>query len=138
MKQSNTKIINLKGEVVAGLGTGKFFVTKEKYKNQFIKKMGYLPYPGTLNIKTKSEDISYLGKYTDGILIGGFKENNRTYGQVQCLECILKKEHKKTKGTIVVPQKTRHTDIIEIISPRNLRKTLHLKNGDIVEIILNA
>ena len=37
MKQSNAKI-NLKGEVVAGLGTGKFFVTKEKYKNQFIKK----------------------------------------------------------------------------------------------------
>lgn len=137
MKQSNAKI-NLKGEVVTGLGTGKFFVTKEEYKEQFIKKIGYIPYAGTLNLKIKTEDRSYLARYTDCILIRGFKENNRTYGKVKCLNCTLKKDKKKTKGTIVLPQKTRHTDIIEMISPQNLRKTLDLKNSDMVEIIINV
>lgn len=137
MKQSNEKI-TVKGEVVAGLGTGKFFVTKEEYKKQFIKKIGYIPYAGTLNLKIKNEDKSYLDKHTNGILIRGFKENNKTYGQVKCLDCSLRKDQKKTKGTIVLPQKTRHMDIIEIISPQNLRKTLNLKNRDIVEITLNV
>jgi len=136
MKQSNLKI-TVKGEVVTGLGTGKFFVTKEEYKKQFVKKIGYIPYPGTLNLKLKSEDRLDIGKYKSGIIIKGFRENNRTYGQVKCLDCTLKKDQKKTKGTIVIPQKTRHTDIIEIISPKNLRKTLNLKNRDIVHIILN-
>ena len=137
MKQSNAKI-NLKGEVVAGLGTGKFFVTKEGYKKQFIKKMGYIPYAGTLNLKLESRETSYLGKYTNCILIRGFRENDRKYGQVKCLNCTIKKNQKEAKGAIVVPQKTRHTDIIEIISPQNLRKSLNLKNSDIVEITLNV
>jgi riboflavin kinase len=137
MKQSNAQI-TVKGEVVAGLGTGKLFVTKEEYKKQFKKKIGYIPYAGTLNLKIKNEDRSDIGKYASGILIRGFRENNRTYGQVKCLDCTLKKDQKQTKGTIVIPQKTRHRNILEIISPQNLRKTLNLKNNDIVEIILNV
>ncbi len=137
MKQSNAKI-HLNGQVVPGLGTGKFFVTQENYKKQFIKKIGYIPYEGTLNLKIKNEERSYLVKNTTGILITGFRENNKTFGQVTCLNCTLKKDQKKTKGTIVLPQKTRYTDIIEIIAPSNLRKKLNLKNNDVVEITLNV
>jgi riboflavin kinase len=137
MKQFNEKIL-LKGKVITGLGTGKFFVTKEKYKRQFIKKIGYKPYEGTLNLKIKTDDRSYLIKHTDGILITGFREGKKTFGSVICLNCTLKKDQKKTEGTIVLPKKTHYTNIIEIIAPLNLRKTLNLKNSDSVEITLNA
>jgi riboflavin kinase len=120
------------------MGKGKFFVTQENYKQQFIKKIGYIPYDGTLNIKIKNEDISNILKKTNGTIIKRFREKKRKFGQVKCLPCTLFKDKKMAEGTVVVPEKSLYTDIIEIIAPCNLRKKLNLTDGDIIEIILNV
>ena len=40
--------ITLEGVLFSGLGEGAYYVTKEGYRKQFMEKLGFDPYPGTL------------------------------------------------------------------------------------------
>ncbi|HIC83965.1 MAG TPA: DUF120 domain-containing protein, partial [Nitrososphaerales archaeon] len=75
------------GKVFSGLGEGAYYISLSGYKKQFISKLGYEPYPGTLNLKLSSnlhkqfiENLSNV----DGIIIEGFTDKKRTYGNVIC------------------------------------------------------
>src|SRR5512139_2120517 len=43
--------VTLEGTVFTGLGEGAYYTQKEHYKIQFVEKLGFEPYPGTLNLK---------------------------------------------------------------------------------------
>lgn len=51
MRFFNINSIKLEGYVVSGLGEGAFYMSLEGYRKAFEKVLGYVPYPGTLNIK---------------------------------------------------------------------------------------
>jgi riboflavin kinase len=42
--------MKIDGEVTAGMGKAEFFLSQEFYTNEFKKNLGFVPYPGTLNI----------------------------------------------------------------------------------------
>ncbi|MEM3515703.1 MAG: DUF120 domain-containing protein, partial [Saccharolobus sp.] len=42
--------LQIKGNVVSGIGEGRIFLSMEYYRNQIAKLLGFEPYPGTLNI----------------------------------------------------------------------------------------
>ncbi|MEM1537956.1 MAG: DUF120 domain-containing protein [Candidatus Nezhaarchaeales archaeon] len=48
------EVLTLEGEVFTGLGEGAFYVTREGYRSQFIEKLDFDPFPGTLNLRIKS------------------------------------------------------------------------------------
>jgi riboflavin kinase len=127
--------ITVEGRVFSGLGEGAYYVSKEMYRKQFIEKLGFDPYPGTLNLKISSEQNAKLKAKLDaypGIEIEGFKNRDRTYGSVKCFRAIIEG---KEQGAVVLALRSHYgKDVIEIIAPEYLRGRLGLRDGDKVRV----
>ncbi len=52
---SSTSNIELSGSVITGLGEGAYYMSLKGYTKQFKTKIGYIPFPGTLNIKLNQQ-----------------------------------------------------------------------------------
>jgi len=126
----------ISGKVKLGLGKGRYFMSIPGYKKQFIKKLDMDPYPGTLNLKLSKDNVNVMDsiRKKDGILIKGFKSKERTFGDVLCYSAELS----GIKCALVMPKKTTHTAVAEIISSKMLRKELGLKDGSMVKVSVTA
>ena len=125
--------IVIRGKVFSGLGEGRYYVSLEGYKKQFEAKLGFTPYPGTLNIKIPREQMFFRTKLDEeeGILIEGFKTAERTFGEVKAFKCRIN----GIEGAVVIPKRTHYPkDVLEVIAPVKLRDVLKLKDGDWVEV----
>jgi riboflavin kinase, archaea type len=124
------------GKVFQGLGEGAYYIGLEGYKVQFSKVLGFDAYPGTLNVRLESPSQMELKKQLrgfDGLRIEGFSSGGRTYGGARCYKSTMGKE--KLPAAVLVIDRTHYDDsVLEIISPRFLRGSLGLKNGDRVEV----
>jgi riboflavin kinase len=127
--------VTLEGVVFTGLGEGAYYVSRDHYRRQFIEKLGFDPYPGTLNlklvtdydVKTRSELEAY-----PAIEIEGFRSENRTFGPVKCYPAIIEN---KAKGALVSALRSHYdASVIELIAPICLRKHLALKDGHKVKV----
>ncbi len=127
--------VELKGTLVSGMGEGAYYMSLKGYTKQFKKKIGYIPFPGTLNISlSKNEYMDAVGQFDalDGVLIKGFSDGKRTYGWVKCFKAKL---NKSIDCELIRLERTVHDKtIIELISKVNLRKSAKLSNGSIVTI----
>jgi riboflavin kinase len=135
MEASYPPSVTLEGTVFMGLGEGAYYITKEHYRKQFIEKLGFDPYPGTLNLKLTSDyDIktrTELEAYP-AVEIEGFKSEDRTFGLVKCYPVMV---DNKVKGAMISALRTHYdVSVIEIIAPVCLRKHLNLKDGSKVKI----
>lgn len=58
-----------------------------------------------------------------------------TYGSVKCFKAIIENEVGTAEGAVLLIEKTRHgPEILEVISPVNLRERLILDDGDEVYV----
>jgi riboflavin kinase len=122
--------VTLEGTVFTGLGEGAYYISKDIYRKQFIEKLGFDPYPGTLNLKlTTDYDLktrTELENYP-AIEIEGFKNENRTFGLVKCYPAMI---DNKAKGALVLALRSHYdASVLEVIAPVCLRKQLNLKDG---------
>lgn len=124
--------LTLSGQVTTGMGEGSYYMSQPKYVEQFRKELGFTPYPGTLDIKLEKDSIDLKETLVriPGKQASGFKTNERTFGPVKFFPVRLK----SSKGAIVLPNRTHHTDIVEVISPKNLRRAMGLRDGDHVKL----
>lgn len=126
--------IVMTGEVFTGLGEGAYYVSLNGYRMQIIEKLGFDPYPGTLNLKlTDSSDIYFRDvlSHRAGILIKGFSDGKRTYGSVKA----FKAKVRGIDAAVLLIERTHYgRDILEVIAPVNLRQALNLKDGDRVSV----
>lgn len=123
-----------KGIIVSGMGEGKYYTEQSGYVDQFKTKLGFIPYPGTLNVEIdfiERNKLRLLKNY-GGIIIDEFTTKNRTFGGVMCFNATIN----MSKGAIVLPWRSHYSHILELISPHHLRKKLHLNDGDMVEIVI--
>ncbi|HDH44050.1 MAG TPA: CTP-dependent riboflavin kinase [Thermococcus sp.] len=118
------------GEVVSGVGEGKYYV--EQYKERIREYLGFSPYPGTLNILVVFPKTIYEALYNvEPITIPGFSKGGRTFGDVKAYKVRIN----GINGAIVVPSRTIHPPkVAEIIAPTCLRKKLNLKDGSKVKV----
>jgi riboflavin kinase len=127
--------VTLEGTVFTGLGEGAYYITKEHYRKQFIEKLGFEPYPGTLNLKLSTDyDIKTrmeLEAYP-AVEINGFQNEDRTFGLVKCYPAII---GNKVKGALITALRSHYdASVLEIIAPVCLRKALCLKDGNKVKV----
>lgn len=122
--------ITVCGTIVTGMGEGEYYMKMPEYKRQFQEKLGFIPYPGTLNLKLTSDEDIITRQSMDkqpGILIEGFKREDRTFGSVKC----FKAEVENIKGAVVIPARTHHaSNTLEVIATEKIRDELALEEGD--------
>ena len=73
--------LTVTGEVFSGLGEAAKYISMEGYMKQFKSKLGFSPYPGTLNLKLLSDNDLKVRKLLitgGGIYIDGFSDGNQT------------------------------------------------------------
>ena len=123
-----------KGKLISGMGEGKYYTGQKGYADQFEKQLGFVAYPGTLNVEIEyieRNKIRLLRNY-GGIEIDEFQAENRTFGGVVCFKATINGR----KGAIVLPKRSHYATVLECISPYNLRETLGLHDGDEVEVVV--
>lgn len=127
--------IELNGTLISGMGEGAYYMSLRGYTKQFSSKIGYIPFPGTLNVKLdKKEDIEALRQLNtaEGVKIDGFSDGKRTYGWVKCYHCIL---NDKIDCELILLERTHHDNsVVELISESDIRKKANLKNGSKITI----
>lgn len=127
--------ITLEGVVFTGLGEGAYYTQKDIYKKQFIEKLGFEPYPGTLNLKlTTDYDLKTrmeLEAYP-AVEIQGFKNEDRTFGAIKCYPALI---DTKIKGALISALRSHYgNSVVELIAPGNLRRQLKLRDGQKLKV----
>ena len=132
---SSPSQLELNGSVISGLGEGAYYMALNGYTKQFKVKIGYIPFPGTLNIKLNQLQATQIIQQLDeldNVMLEPFSDGKRTYGWVKCFDAKLNVLH---DCKLIRLERTHHSsDIIELISKRNLRKSAKLKTGSNVKI----
>ena len=134
---SSPSHVLLKGTLVSGLGEGAYYMSLEGYSKQFKTKIGYIPFPGTFNVKLgKKEYTEAISQFEEmeGIHIDGYSDGKRTYGWVKCFKAKLN----STFDCLLIRLERSHhdTSIIELISKNSLRKTAKLSDNSKVTITI--
>jgi len=135
LQQLLTKPISLTGKVVSGDGEGRYYLSLKGYRQQFKEKLGFDPYPGTLNVLLDPESMEKKAMlaYRKPIVLKGFTEGGKRYGEVLAFPARVR----GLEAALVVPLKTHHPpEIIEVVSPFELRKNLGLADGDVIEVVV--
>jgi riboflavin kinase len=129
-----TARVVFKGKVISGMGEGRYYTEQSGYVEQFKEKIGFIPYPGTLNVEIEYVERNKLRllKNSKAIIIEEFKTKNRSFGGVRCFKAKIN----GSEGAIVLPLRSHYSSILEFISPDYLRQRLNLKDGDSVKIII--
>ena len=126
--------LELNAVLFSGLSEGSYYMGLEGYRKQFRSKLGFDPFPGTLNLRIVKESMSQRSEMNayPHVDIEEFADKNRTYGGARCYRAVVQR---KIEGAIVVPIRAHYgEDVLEIIAPENLRKRLRLKDGDVVAV----
>ncbi|MEM1557110.1 MAG: DUF120 domain-containing protein [Thermoproteota archaeon] len=130
MRDKHDKITII-GEVYSGEGKGGFFISRPWVTKQIEEKLGFKPYPGTLNIRiSESERIRRRLDNTRGIKI----VPNEGFCSGKCFKAIVAG---RINGAIVIPEIPSYPkDMLEIIAPVNLRRELGIRDGNEIEITI--
>ena len=129
--------IDLEGHLVEGMGEGAYYMSLKGYTKQFKSKIGYVPFPGTLNVKLEKKEYVESVRQLEGVpstVVSGFSDGKRTYGWVKCYACTL---NGKVPCHLIRLERTHHDNsVIELISKHDIRKRLGLKNGSDLKITI--
>jgi len=118
----------MRGKILSGLGQAQYFLTREGYSRQFQERLGFVPFPGTLNVLLKSP----FSTQRQAIEIEGFAEEGKSFGEGKCYRIKIN----GIDAAVVRPERSRYpAELIEVIAPVKLR-ALGLEDGDAVEVIL--
>jgi len=117
------------GTLSKGMGEGAYYVGE--YAAEMEGRLSYKPYPGTFNVKTG--DVPGLDRFLTGT-INGFRKRNRTFGSIRYAPVKVSANGRAEVGHLIVPARTHHRGILEIVSPVNLREALGVCDGDSVDV----
>ena len=120
--------VTLKGRVCSGRGAAGSFVDLPWARRQFKEKLGFDPWPGTLNLHLlRRVDISVFSDRRKGIRV--------TPRKGFCAGRCFRAQVVKVPAAVVVPDVPDYPrDLLEILAPVNLRELLGLKDGEDLKV----
>jgi riboflavin kinase len=120
----------LKGKVFSGKGEGTEFLNFPWVRKQIEEKLGFAPYPGTLNVGLFEDSVNLRKRleWAKGMEI--LSEPGFCRGRL-FEACLM--------GTVVcgviIPDVAGYPeDVIELVASVNLRERLQLSDGDLVDV----
>ncbi|ABK76773.1 transcriptional regulator of a riboflavin/FAD biosynthetic operon [Cenarchaeum symbiosum A] len=126
--------VEITGTLVSGMNEGAYYMSREGYTGQFQERLGYVPFPGTLNVDTDRKHGPEIARLDgmNGTIIDGFTDGKRSYGWVKCFAGTL-------NGTIpchlIRLERTHHgSSTVELISKLDIRKETGLDDGGKITI----
>ena len=155
--------MHLSGSVTSGLGRASVFMSQSHYQDQFRNILGATAWPGTLNVHVENNDLSsYIAlrqkagidtldlddelidkvskidtSNIEAMRIRGFLREGRSFGGATAyLAKISTSESKNISCVILIPDLTRHVEVIEVIADVFLRESLNLNDGSVVNLNL--
>ena len=127
--ESHPAHVILKGTLTSGMGEGAYYMSLKGYTRQFKAKIGYVPFPGTLNVRLDRDCAQTVSQFDalDGKIIKGFSDGKRTYGWVRCFGGVL---NRTIECNLIRLERTHHDpSTIELISGVNIRRAGRLRDG---------
>ena len=158
--------MKLTGVASSGLGRAHIFMAQAHYQDQFRAVLGATAWPGTLNLKVDGDSFTkYLalrdcaGIETQDIdsetqssaenidvsaitmhRIIGFEREGRSFGGASAFKASINfvdgTEQTEIACAILIPDLTRHTDVIEVIASSFLRESFDIVDGE--KLIVNC
>jgi len=126
------------GVVFSGLEEGGYYLGKAEYRDQIRERLGFEPYPGTLNLRLREADLERRRQLEmlPAVVITGFRNLERTFGSGRCYPAVVNDE---VEGALVVADRTTYDlSVMEIISPVYLRGCFGLRDGDAVRVSISS
>ena len=127
--------IEFKGTIISGMGEGAYYMSMKGYAKQFKARLGYIPFPGTLNVKLKDKEFIEAKRSLDtypAIMVNGFSDGKRTYGWVKCY---IARVNNQVDAVLIILERTHHDDsIIELISKDNIKKMAKISTGSLISV----
>ena len=154
--------MRITGVVSSGLGRAHVFMAQKHYQDQFQSLMGTSVWPGTLNLTVAGDDLrDYIAlRLKSGIdtldasselisqanevsiddlkanRIRGFLRDGISFGGATAFKATFNFNDKVVDCAVLIPDLTRHYDVVEIISAKFLREHFSISDGDKVKIEL--
>jgi riboflavin kinase len=134
----------LDGTVTSGMGEGRHYISLSGYMAQFRERLGYEPFPGTLNVDLTAESVRARGELgalkADATPIDGWEDDDRTFGPATCYAARVEAGERTYEGAhVIVPERTHHDATqLELIAPVKLREALALDDGDELTVHLGG
>ena len=127
--------LKISGKIISGTGQGAVFTHLEWVKEQCMQKLGFAPWPGTLNLEISADpaDVIEELKERKGIELISPDAN-------YCSGHVLPVSIQSLQAAIVIPAedvRVHAKNIIEIIAPEMLKTALEVNDGDWVTLIVN-
>lgn len=127
--------VALTGTVKAGLGEGRYYLSRPGYVTQFEKHLGWAPYPGTLNLELAGPEANKLAllRRHPAIQVEAFQAEGRTFGGVTC--------HPATVAghacAAILPHRSHYTTTLEVIAPVRLRDAIPCSDGQALTVTVD-
>ncbi|QIO21043.1 DUF120 domain-containing protein [Haloarcula sp. JP-L23] len=130
--------VDLNGIVTSGMGEGRHYITLPGYMEQFIERLDYEPFAGTLNLELTEESVRKRARLgaLEPVTIEGWEDEERTYGPAYCYPAsVVSGDGEYAPAHIIAPERTHHgEEQLEVIAPEKLRDVLELADGDEVTV----
>jgi len=124
----------LTGRVVSGARKAGFFTQLDWVQEQCLSKLGFRPYPGTLNIEISKEGLSVIEALKKGEGITLIPPNPQF-----CIARAFPISVSTVRGAIIVPSEDVNIHgktIVEVIAPVRLKDALGIADGDSVALLV--
>jgi riboflavin kinase len=154
--------MRLTGTVSSGLGRAHIFMAQPHYQEQFKQLLGGTAWPGTLNLSIDGQDlINYIAlrkksgidtldasdedrsaaslldvSMYDAHRVRGFLRDGVSFGGATAYSAVLEYNGETVECAMLIPDLTRHTDVVEVIACAFLRERLSLEDDHIVQIVV--
>jgi len=127
--------LEITGKIVSGSNQGAFFTQLDWVQEQCLTKLGFAPWPGTLNLEIQVDHAAVIEelKAAKGLELVSPDSN-------YCSGHVFPVSIEGLPAAVVIPAedvRVHAKNIIEIISPEMLKGALGVKDGDQVTITIN-
>ena len=127
---------NITGKIVSGVKQGAFFTQLDWVQEQCLEKLGFKPFPGTLNLEIAIENMAIIGALQAQAGIELVPPDSNF-----CSGLVFPITVEGISGAIVAPAadvRVHAKNIIEIISRLGLKDALGVEDGDWVTLTIDS